>query len=102
MSCFKTTDDDDYFKKSNRKSCIDKKERLKKFTISVFVDSFEDYSFNKTMSDSSSSTINNSACNNSTISPKEAVIPNKNVAENLVDENTNSLKEFELNSIITK
>jgi hypothetical protein len=91
--------DDDYFKKTSKRLYLNKKEKLKQFTISVFVDSFEDYSFNKTNSDTSSSTINNNNSIN-VQSPKE----NNHyqyMEQPLVDDGNSSLKEFELNEART-
>jgi hypothetical protein len=91
--------DDDYFKKTSKKLYLNKKEKLKQFTISVFVDSFEDYSFNKTNSDTSSTTINNNNSIN-VQSPKE----NNHyqcMEQPLVDYGNSSLKEFELNEART-
>ena len=91
-------DGGDYFKKTSKKLYLNKKEKLKQFTISVFVDSFEDYSFNKTNSDTSSSTINNNNSIN-VQSPKENHF--KYVEQPLVDDVNSSLKEFELNEART-
>ena len=71
---------------------LNKKEKLKQFTISVFVDSFEDYSFNnKSNSDTSSSTINNNE------SPKDK----HNTYQHNGADDVNSLREFELNEART-
>ena len=100
-SCFSKDDDevdgDSYFKKTSKKIYLNKKEKLKQFTISVFVDSFEDYSFNKSSSDTSSSTINNNE------SPKEKQFQQNHATtvDPLLVEDVNSLKEFEFNEART-